>query len=88
MLSRQTDLIAAFTPSMTQRIDIDRLWRRARRVARAELAAHGALLADGLPTASPIRLAELSDEEFDFDVASAEVGPHPDPPPANPESLA
>ncbi len=62
----QGDLLQALTPSMHQRLDMDRIWRRALREAAAALDEHGAALHPGLPDAAPVGLADLLDEGFDL----------------------
>ncbi|HVV94376.1 MAG TPA: DUF29 domain-containing protein, partial [Hyphomicrobiales bacterium] len=57
------DLLGALTPSMRQRIDIDRVWRRAQREAALSLEAEGTALADDLPQGAPVSLEELAAEE-------------------------
>jgi hypothetical protein len=67
------DLLDALTHSMAQRIDIDRVWRRAQREAALALEAEGTGLAEDLPQHAPVSLDELSGEEFDFDAAVARL---------------
>jgi DNA-binding ferritin-like protein (Dps family) len=64
-------LLDRFSPSMTQRIDLHREWRRALRQAAAALAADGRQIAADLPIRCPYDLAELTGETFSFDDAVA-----------------
>jgi hypothetical protein len=68
-LSRQP--ARSVSPSMTQRIDLHREWRRALRQAAAALAADGRQIAADLPIRCPYDLAELTGETFSFDDAVA-----------------
>jgi uncharacterized protein DUF29 len=58
----QTAAIAGYTPSMRQNLDLARVWRDARRVAAADLAAYGEAAA-ALPEDCPFALEELLDPE-------------------------
>jgi hypothetical protein len=62
----QSDFLSAFSPSTEQRIDMDALWRRALRQAKAALEAHGRTLAAVPPATCPVTLDELRSESFDF----------------------
>jgi hypothetical protein len=55
------------TPSMVDRIDLDRTWSQALRVAEAELAAYDQTLAAGLPRQCPLTIDEIFDPQFDSD---------------------
>jgi len=59
-------LLDQFSPSMTQRLDLDRLWRRALQEAEAALEDEGGTLARGLPQESFLALRDLTSERFDF----------------------
>jgi hypothetical protein len=69
-------LLDAFTPSMTQRLDLDRLWRRAVMEAEAALEDEGGTLAPGLPRDCPFALEELVSEAFDFRRALGRLREH------------
>jgi hypothetical protein len=58
-------LLDAFTPSMEQRLDLDRLWRRAMKEAEAALEDEGGSLPPGLPRTCPFTVDEILSEEFD-----------------------
>jgi len=66
-------LLDRVTPSMIDRIDATKLWRRAMREAAAQLAAHGQVVAPQLPKACPLSVEEIVDEEFDFARAVGKV---------------
>ena len=51
---------------MAQRLDLDRLWRRAVKEAEAALEDEGGALAPGLPERCPFELEALLSEAFDF----------------------
>lgn len=73
ILNWRTDLEAAISPSMHQRIDLDRWWRKAVEVAEARLAVHGHALLPGLPDACPIPLLDLLAPRFDIPAATARI---------------
>jgi hypothetical protein len=56
----QTAAVAGYTPSMRQNLDLARVWRDARRIAAADLAAYGEAAA-ALPENCPFALEELLD---------------------------
>jgi Domain of unknown function DUF29 len=62
----QAGAASAFSPSMAQRIDLDRLWRRALRQARLDLEAYDEPLVP-LPETCPFTLDALLDEQADPD---------------------
>jgi hypothetical protein len=62
----QDDLLQAISPSMHQRLDMDRIWRRALREAELALDEHDATLHPRLRGALPPALAELLDPGFDL----------------------
>ena len=62
-------LVDRFSPSMAQRIDLDREWRRAMRQAEAALAENGAWLAADLPVSCPLDIDAFVGETFAFDAA-------------------
>ena len=51
---------------MAQRLDLDRLWRRAVKEAEAALEDEGGALVPGLPRDCPVALDELTSGAFDF----------------------
>jgi hypothetical protein len=53
------DAADAFTPSMRQHLDLDAVWRRARRGAAADLRSYG----EALPDSCPFTLDELLNRE-------------------------
>jgi hypothetical protein len=59
-------LLDAVTPSMEQKLELDRLWRRALKEAEAALEDEGGTLAPTLPRTCPFRLDELLSETLDF----------------------
>jgi hypothetical protein len=65
----QADLPEYYTPSMRQRINVQKLWMRARGIAEGALQEHGASLASTVPTECPFLLKELVAEDFSFDAA-------------------
>jgi hypothetical protein len=65
------NLLDRFSPSMAQRIDLDREWRRALRQASAALAENGAGLAPDLPVQCPYDMSTLVAEGFEFGAAVA-----------------
>jgi hypothetical protein len=67
------DAAEDFTPSMRRKIDLDRLWRSARKRAAASLAEHGRRLRPGLPDGCAFALDELLDEAFSFEQACQHV---------------
>ena len=70
IVSLQIELLARLTPSMASRIDMDRLWRFARREARARLDADevGATSAAFWDVRqSPFSLEALANEDLDLD---------------------
>ena len=69
----QGDLLQAVSPSMHQRLDLDRAWRRARREAALALAEHGLQPHSELPAECPLTLLDLLDEEFDLLDAAARL---------------
>jgi Domain of unknown function DUF29 len=66
-------LLDAFTPSMQQKLDVDRLWRRALQEAAAALEDEGGTLASGFPRSCPFTLDDLLSETFDFREALARL---------------
>ncbi len=58
------ELDARYTRSMGQLLDLQRIWTRAIKQARASLKAYGQSLAP-VPTECPFRLEELLSDEFD-----------------------
>jgi hypothetical protein len=73
ILNWHAEIQASISPSMHQRIDLDLLWRRARRIAEASLAAHGDAMVQGLPDACPLALPDFLAEEFDWRGALARI---------------
>jgi hypothetical protein len=65
-----------FTPSMRQRIALDRLWHGAARAAAADLAVYGETLAE-LPADCPFTLDELLAEEPNAAALAARLRPPP-----------
>lgn len=59
-------VVDGFRNSMRRRIDMDELWRRARRKVQASFADHGERL-PALPDASPMDLDTLIDPDLDID---------------------
>ena len=73
IMNWQAEMLASITPSMHQRIDMDLLWRRALRIAEAELAAHGDSILPGLPDTCPLSLADFLAEDFEPRAAVARI---------------
>lgn len=63
------NLSGRYVPSMRRKIDMQRIWRGALRVAEATLQAHEGALARNLPEQCPFLLEEIISEEFNFDEA-------------------
>jgi hypothetical protein len=61
------------TASMRRKIDIDVLWQRSIREAKAALEAEGDKIQRGLPRLSPFSFDDLVDAYFDFDTAVARI---------------
>jgi hypothetical protein len=74
VVSFHSALLDQCSPSMAQRLDVDRLWRRAMKEAEAALEDEGRTLAPGLPRDCPLSLDDLLSEDFEFRDAVAELG--------------
>ncbi|MBM3557969.1 MAG: DUF29 domain-containing protein [Alphaproteobacteria bacterium] len=61
------EALARLTPALTRRIDLDRVWRRAKRQAEAALRDYNEALA--APGTCPFTLAELLRDDLDIDAA-------------------
>lgn len=61
------ELVRKYSPSMRQRLDLDKAWRLAIRVARDALREHGRELAAGVPATPPFSIDDLVSDDFDFD---------------------
>lgn len=68
-----TDLPDYYAPSMRQFIDMQALWRRALKAARANLEESGDAVGPNAPEACPYALDDLLAEDFDFDRALAKL---------------
>ena len=73
ILNWRAELEATISPSMHQRVDLDRWWRKALEVAEARLAGNGHALLPGLPEACPIPLPDLVAPRFDIPAAVARI---------------
>jgi hypothetical protein len=62
----QGDLLQLLSPSMLGRLDLERLWRLARREAAAALDEHDETMHPGLGREPPVALPDLLDEDFDL----------------------
>ena len=71
------ELIYKVTPAMHARLDLPAIWRRARKVALADLAEFGLREPAGLPTDCPFTQEELISDEIDFAALCARVIPVP-----------
>ena len=71
----QADVPGYYAPSMRQLIDMDAIWKKARKLADAQLKEHGAHLAADIPETSPYTLDDMIAEDFDFDAALARLSP-------------
>ena len=60
-----------YSPSMRQRIRVETIWRLAKRIAKAQLAANGRTIL--APSQCPLVLADFTADEFDFDRAVAKL---------------
>jgi hypothetical protein len=74
---------AAFSESMRQLIDLDKIWRRGRKAAQDDMQDIGIILS--VPAACPFGLNELLSEDFDIDavlakLAAAKAAPRRDVP--------
>jgi hypothetical protein len=67
------DVQASISPSMHQRVDMDKLWRQARRDAVRALALHGVQAAPGLPEGCPLALEDFLADDFDHEAAITRV---------------
>lgn len=75
----QTAAVAGYTPSMRQNLDLARVWRDARRIAAADLAAYGEAAAV-LPENCPFALEELRDLKTAPEAFVARLAAAPAPP--------
>jgi hypothetical protein len=80
-LTFQADMRLRFTPGMRQQVDIDALWREARRVAKAELKLRGVDIAPTIPSASPFAFDELLADDFSPGALASRVAGSATPPP-------
>lgn len=71
------NLVDRFAPSMAQRIDLDREWRRALRQAESALAEQGIGLAPHLPVRCPFPIEAFTAEAFAFDTAVTDLARTP-----------
>lgn len=67
------ELVSRYTTSMGKDIDLDRIWARAFRQARAALQDYGEEIAPGLKRGCPFELRELTAEELEPDVLVVRV---------------
>jgi hypothetical protein len=63
------DLRDDYTPSMRQRIDVDKIWRDAMAIAEDSLAEQNQSVAKTLPAACPFSADTMASGVFDFDFA-------------------
>lgn len=82
----QSALMDQFSPSMAQRLDLDRLWARALIEAEAALDDQAGALRSGLPRECPFSLDELLSEDFDFRKGVERLGRLAPPPPGSGEA--
>ena len=59
-------IAARYLPSMRQHVDADQIWRRAVKIARADLKDQGQILAD-VAGECPVTLDDLAADRFDVD---------------------
>jgi hypothetical protein len=64
VIAFHSNMLRRLTPSMRQRIDLDTLWRRARRSTQAVLELRGETLIQGLPSACPLELDDILAEDL------------------------
>ena len=69
------DLPDYYSRSMRRLIDVQDLWRKARRTAEASLREHGSSIAPQVPAECPFTLEEIVSDQFDFDAAVKKLGP-------------
>jgi hypothetical protein len=74
ILNWRAELEATISPSMHQRVDLDRCWRKALEVAEARLASNDHSLQPGLPAACPVPLPDLLAPRFDIPAVAARIG--------------
>lgn len=67
VIAWQIAIARDFTASMRARLDIERIWTRARRLADASLREHGARLSLAVPETCPLPLDALVAEDADID---------------------
>lgn len=68
------DLPDYYAPSMRRLIDMQALWKRALKAAKASLEESGDAIGPKVPQACPYALDDLLAEDFDFDRAAAKLG--------------
>jgi hypothetical protein len=64
VLRFQVDAVLSASPGIKQRLDLDKIWRLARRGATVKLAKH-AVAAPNLPEACPLSIDAMLDIDFD-----------------------
>ena len=69
----QADRPGYYAPSMRPLIDMDAIWRKARKLADAQLTEHGTSLPPGLSGSSPFSIDDMLVDDFDFDAALARL---------------
>jgi hypothetical protein len=68
-----------FTASMRHNLDLDEVWRKARKIAVARLAEADLPIGEGVPTRCPFTLDQLLADDFDVNAAVARLRPSSDP---------
>lgn len=72
------DFQVSYLPSMRQRIDLEALWQKARRLVRQDLDPYQRTIGAGVPERCPFTLDELLEADLDRDEAVARLGgPNP-----------
>jgi len=68
VLRFQADAVLAFSPGIKQRIDLDKIWKLAKKGATSKLAQYDVLVPD-LPAECPLSLDAMLDVDFDANIA-------------------
>ena len=69
IVSFHIEFLTRFTKAMRKDLDLDLLWSRAIRQAKADLAEHNQDIRPALPRDCPLELDDFLGEDFDFEAA-------------------
>lgn len=69
----QADVPGYYTPSMRQLIDLDAIWKKARKLADVQLREHGSSLAAGVPESCVFSLDDMVADAFDVEAMAARL---------------